>query len=150
MTHPHLTFPHQAGPQGAPAHGSGNPTASHLRLGVLAGFAAATVLAGLSPTTSVADALWDRPRTPVADRVFYGDLDLNTASGARTMLLRMRAAVTRACALPNSPTLPTASAETSRCERLGLVRAVRALNAPLVTTAHARLYPTPPTLTATR
>lgn len=150
MTHPHLTSPHQVGPQDALVHGSGNPPASHLRLAMLAGFAAATVLAALTPTASVADARWDRQRTPVAGRVFYGDLDLNTASGARTMLLRMRAAVVRACALPTSPTLPTASAETSRCERLALARAVRSLNAPLVNTAYARLYPIPPTLTATR
>lgn len=138
MTHPHLTT----------AHRTGNRPTSHLRTAELAGLAMAMALAAFSPTASAAGAIWDRPRTPVVDRVFYGDLDLKTASGARTMLLRMRAAVARACALPTSPALPTANAEASRCERLGLARAVRALDAPLVNTAYARLYPTPPTMTA--
>lgn len=131
-------------------HGSLIRPAAHAsRLGVSAALAAA-VLSSLGAPSSVEAGPRDRPRTPVADRVLYGDLDLNTVAGARTMYLRINGAASRACALPNTPVLETAPAEVRRCRGQALARAVRKLDAPLVTAEYGRLYPQSPTVSAQR
>jgi UrcA family protein len=111
---------------------------------------AAAALSSLAAPSSVEAGPRDRPRTTVAERVRYGDLDLDTVAGARTMYRRIKTAVSRACALSNTPVLQTAPAEVRRCRSQAITRAVGKLDAPLVTAEHSRFYLEPPTVTAQR
>ena len=64
------------------------------------------------------------------------DLDLKTAAGARQMFRRIMWAADSTCHQPRSEMFPRASYEIARCNRETIARAVRDLNAPLVTAAH--------------
>jgi UrcA family protein len=87
---------------------------------------------------------------PATARVFYGDLDLKTAAGARVMWLRISQAASNACGRPRTDLLPRTAVETHRCRMQILSRSVTSLDAPLVTAEFARTYPVPATLTAER
>jgi UrcA family protein len=83
-------------------------------------------------------------------RVFYGDLNLNTQDGARRMWLRISQAANNSCGRPRTDLLPRTAAEARRCRMTIVVKAVRALDAPLVTAQFDRVYGPSGTLTATR
>jgi UrcA family protein len=70
------------------------------------------------------------------ERVRFDDLDLSSPADARRMLQRMRAAAGDACYQPRSDTFPWAAFEMARCRQQTLARAVKALDAPLVTAAY--------------
>lgn len=88
---------------------------------------------------------WARPPEPVkmSETISYADLDLSTAEGAHKMLARIRAAVARTCAQPRTQVLPRADTEEWRCRGPALTRALKVLNAPLVTAAAGERLPKP-------
>jgi UrcA family protein len=78
------------------------------------------------------------PVTVVQAHVPYGDLDLASTEGARTMLGRINTALERLCAQPVSPLLPRAAAEAYRCRTSLMASSVAKLDAPAVTREYAR------------
>lgn len=98
---------------------------------------ACAVVAGLIATAAAAEAA--PPITVVEARVPYGDLDLASPDGARTILARIRQTSERLCAQPISPLLPRAAAEAYRCRTSLMANAVARLDAPAVTQAYANL-----------
>jgi UrcA family protein len=107
---------------------------------------ACAALAGLLATSAAAKA--EPQVTVVQAHVPYGDLDLATAEGARTMLERIHDALERLCAQPVSPLLPRAAAEAYRCRTSLMARSVAQLNAPAVSREYARTSSTAPALVA--
>lgn len=74
----------------------------------------------------------------------YRDLDLNSESGARVMLVRITTAAREACggsvfAYPSYDTSPMwAHSEFAKCQADAVARAVNGLNRPALSNLHAR------------
>jgi UrcA family protein len=105
------------------------------------------VCAGVMALMATSAAAKD-PVVVVQTRVPYGDLDLASNDGARTMLRRLNVALERLCAQPVTPLLPRAAAEAWRCRRDLTARSVAQLNAPAVTAEYARSSAAAPTVLA--
>ena len=112
-----------------------------------AGFAVATTIgpasAQVAPTQIVSDV-----------GVRYGDLDLESAPGARTMLARLNAAAAKACGGKPTPAIPgdqvglAKQREYRRCKAAAMDSSTLRLGSPLVRAAW--LNPGPPSATQPR
>ena len=80
---------------------------------------------------------------PLAGRVFYGDLDLSSARGAKEMLRRVHATAVELCHPNHSPLVSRQMrpSEVDQCVRAASDRAVGRLDAPVVTAAYRRIEP---------
>lgn len=93
---------------------------------------------------------YDRRATPVVARVFYGDLDLKTKGGAQRMWLRIGRAADDACGLPRTDLHMRAAVDARHCRMAVISKAVKSLDAPLVTAEFDKVYRPSATLTAAR
>jgi UrcA family protein len=72
-------------------------------------------------------------------RVPYGDLDLASAAGARTMLHRLTVAAKALCVNLHTPVLPGESGRADRCRKETIASAVERLHRPQLTLALAEV-----------
>jgi UrcA family protein len=112
--------------------------------------ALAAVFAAAATLCAAAPAAAGDPWGPATARIFYGDLNLKTQDGARRMWLRISQAANTSCGKARTDLMTRTAAETRRCRMAILAKAVRALNAPLVTAEFDRAYGPAATLTAAR
>ena len=78
------------------------------------------------------------------------DLNLATDQGARILLRRVNIAANDLCALSGTPYFGTSFNDEVKCHEQAVARAVRRLNAPVVTAEYARRHGVVPPRTASR
>ncbi|MGH8210465.1 MAG: UrcA family protein [Steroidobacteraceae bacterium] len=101
----------------------------------------AAVLAGLLLTGSLGVAQAAAPADDVPSVVVaYGDLDLSTAAGARTLYRRIAIAATQVCPFDGSRDLARL-AYNHACRRDAIARAVRDINSPQLAALVAKRAP---------
>ena len=124
----------------ATAAAKGNPVMSNSAC-ALALILAASLTAGAAAA-----------REPTSSRVFYGDLNLASPQGARTMLRRIRGQAEKVCQPSHSPgTAPEQPwTATERCRQAAIPSAVLRLHAPLVAAEFDRSLGRTRMLTAAR
>jgi UrcA family protein len=71
--------------------------------------------------------------------VAYGDLDLASPTGARTMLHRLTVAAKALCVNLHTPVLPGESGRADRCRKETIASAVERLHRPQLTLALAEV-----------
>lgn len=80
----------------------------------------------------------DKPTAPVSAPISYGDLDLSTDTGARTLLSRITIAARSACGgVSHSPLLPREGANHRECVSEAVDAAVARIDAPALAAVRA-------------